>query len=93
MECDLFVIFDMVYWYPLQDHEIIEAKIGEYEHALNRAAEVYREIQQLVMTQNNDYSLNVMTTLTTCTINFKSLVEQTGTGWKFWTFNYRYLLS
>ena len=64
----------------LQDHEIIEAKIGEYEHALNRAAEVYREIQQLIMTQNNDYSLNVMTTLTTCTINFKSLVEQTGTG-------------
>ncbi len=64
----------------MQDHEIIETKIGEYEHALNRAADLYREIQQLVTTQNNDYSLNVMTRLTTCTINFKSLIEQTGSG-------------
>ena len=31
--------------------------------SLDRTAEVYREIQQLVMTQNNDYSLNVMTRL------------------------------
>lgn len=54
--------------------------MAEYEHALNRAADLYREIQQLVTTQNNDYSLNVMTRLTTCTINFKSLIEQTGSG-------------
>ncbi|MFI5405576.1 MAG: hypothetical protein ACHQ1D_03575 [Nitrososphaerales archaeon] len=52
--------------------------MGEYEHVLNRAAEVYREIQQSIMTQNNDYSLNVMTRLTTCTINFESLIEQSG---------------
>ena len=61
----------------LPDHGIIEAKMGEYEHALKRAAEVYREIQQLVITQI--YSLNVMTRLTTCTLNFKGLIEQTGT--------------
>jgi len=63
----------------LPDHGIIEAKMGEYEHALKRVAEVYHEIQQLVMTQNNDYSLNVMTRLTTCTLNFKGLIEQTRT--------------
>ena len=61
----------------LPDHGIIEAKLGEYEHALKRAAEVYREIQQLVITQI--YSLNVMTRLTTCTLNFKGLIEQTRT--------------
>jgi hypothetical protein len=61
----------------LPDHGIIEAKMGEYEHALKRAAEVYREIQQLVITQI--YSLNVMTRLTTCTLNFKGLIEQTRT--------------
>jgi len=61
----------------LPDHGIIEAKMGEYEHALKRAAEVYREIQQLVITQI--YSLNVMTRLTTCTLNFRGLIEQTRT--------------
>jgi hypothetical protein len=63
----------------LQGKETIEAKIRDYEHALDSAAGLYREIQQLVMTQNNDYSLNVMTRLTTYTINFKNTIEQTGT--------------
>jgi hypothetical protein len=61
----------------LQDHEIIEAKIREYENALDSAAGFYRDIQELVTTQSNDYNLDVMTRLTTTTINFKNTIEQT----------------
>jgi hypothetical protein len=60
----------------LQDQETIEAKIREYEHALDNAAQLYREIQQLVATQSNDYNLDVMTRLTTDSINFKNIIEQ-----------------
>jgi hypothetical protein len=56
----------------------IEAKIREYEHALDSAAGFYREIQRLVTTESNDYNLEVMKRLTTVTINFKNTVEQTG---------------
>jgi hypothetical protein len=49
----------------LQGQETIEAKIKEYEHALNSAADIYREIQQLITTQSNDYNRDVMTRLTT----------------------------
>ena len=38
--------------------------------------QLYREIQQLVTTQSNDYNLNVMTRLTTTSINFKNTIEQ-----------------
>lgn len=61
----------------MQGEETIEAKIREYEHALNSAADIYREIQQLVTTQSNDYNLDVMTRLTTASINFKNTIEQT----------------
>jgi len=61
----------------LQGQETIEAKIREYEHALNSAADIYREIQQLITTQSNDYNLDVMTRLTTASINFKNTIEQT----------------
>lgn len=61
----------------MQDHEIIEAKIREYENALDRAAGIYRDIQELVRTQSNDYNLDVTTRLTTATINFKNTIEQT----------------
>jgi len=61
----------------LQDHEIIEAKIREYENALDSAAGFYRDIQELVTTQSNNYNLDVMTRLTTTTINFKNTIEQT----------------
>jgi hypothetical protein len=64
----------------LQGQESIEAKIREYEHALNSAADLYREIQQSVTTQSNDYNLDVMTRLTTATINFKNTIEQTDAG-------------
>jgi hypothetical protein len=60
----------------LQGQETIEAKIREYEHALDNAAQLYREIQQLVTTQSNDYNLDVMTRLTTASINFKNSIEQ-----------------
>jgi hypothetical protein len=60
----------------LQD--AIEAKIREYERALDSAAGFYREIQGLVMSQSNDYNLDVMKRLTTATINFKNTIEQTG---------------
>jgi hypothetical protein len=40
----------------LQGQETIEAKIKEYEHALNSAAGLYLEIQQLVEAKNNDYN-------------------------------------
>jgi hypothetical protein len=61
----------------LQSEETIEATIREYEKALDCAAGFYRELQQLVTNQSNDYSLNVMTRLTTATINFKNTIEQT----------------
>jgi hypothetical protein len=61
----------------LQGQETIEAKIREYEHALNSAAYIYRDIQQLITTQNNDYNLDVVTRLTTASINFKNTIEQT----------------
>jgi hypothetical protein len=60
----------------LQGQETIEAKIREYEHALDNAAQLYHEIQQLVTTQSNDYNLDVMTRLTTASINFKNTIEQ-----------------
>jgi hypothetical protein len=60
----------------LQGQETIEAKIREYEHTLDNAAQLYREIQQLVTTQSNDYNLDVMTRLTTASINFKNTIEQ-----------------
>jgi hypothetical protein len=44
----------------LQGEETIEAKIREYDNALDCAAGFYRELQQLVTTQSNDYSLDVM---------------------------------
>ncbi len=65
----------------MQVEDTIEAKIREYEHALDNAAGFYREIQQLVTTQSNDYSLDVMTRLTTATINFKNRIEQTDGAW------------
>jgi hypothetical protein len=61
----------------LQGQESIEAKIREYEDALNNAAAIYHAIQQSVSTQSNDYNLDVMTRLTTATINFKNTIEQT----------------
>jgi len=61
----------------LQGQETIEAKIRDYGHTLENAAGIYREIQQLVATQSNDYNLDVMTRLTTTTINFKNMIEQT----------------
>ena len=60
----------------MQGQETIEAKIREYEHALDNAAQLYHEIQQLVTTQSNDYNLDVMTRLTTASINFKNTIEQ-----------------
>ena len=60
----------------MQGQETIEAKIREYEHALDNAAQLYHEIQQLVTTQRNDYNLDVMTKLTTASINFKNTIEQ-----------------
>jgi hypothetical protein len=61
----------------MQGQKTIEAKIREYERALDSAAGFYREIQQLVTTQSNDYNLDIMTRLTTMTINFKNTIEQT----------------
>lgn len=60
----------------MQGQETIEVKIREYEHALDNAAQLYREIQQLATTQSNDYNLDVMTRLTTASINFKNTIEQ-----------------
>jgi len=65
------VIFHNVYRYTLQGEETIEMKIRQYEHALDSAAGIYREIQQLVTNRSNDYNLNVMTRLTTATITLK----------------------
>jgi hypothetical protein len=62
----------------LQDHDTIEAKIKEYEQALDVAAGFYREIQRLVATESNGYNLDVMKRLTTATINYKNMIEQTG---------------
>jgi hypothetical protein len=62
----------------LQGQETIEAKIKEYQHALNSAAGLYLEIQQLMEAKNNDYNLDVAKRLTTSTINFKNTIEQTG---------------
>ena len=61
----------------MQGQNTIEAKIREYQNALDCAAGFYRELQQLVATQSNDYSLDVMTRLTTVTINFRNTIEQT----------------
>jgi hypothetical protein len=58
--------------------DAIEAKVREYERALDSASGFYREIQGLVMSQSNDYNLDVMKRLTTATINFKNTIEQTG---------------
>ena len=41
------------------------------------APTLYHQIRQLATTQSNDYSLDVMTRLTTATINFKNKIEQT----------------
>ena len=60
----------------MQGQETIEAKIREYEHALNIAAGLYLEIQQLVEAKNNDYNLDVAKRLTPVTINFKNTIEQ-----------------
>jgi hypothetical protein len=60
----------------MQGQKTIEAKIREYESALDSAAGFFREIQQLVTTQSNDYNLDVMTRLTTASINFKNTIEQ-----------------
>ena len=60
----------------MQGQETIEAKIREYEDALDSAAQLYSEIQQLITTQSNDYNLDVMTRLTTASINFKNTIEQ-----------------
>ena len=60
----------------MQGQETIEAKIREYEDALDNAAQLYSEIQQLITTQSNDYNLDVMTRLTTASINFKNTIEQ-----------------
>ena len=65
----------------MQGQETIEAKIREYEHALDNAAQLYHEIQQLVTTQSNDYNLDVMTRLTTASINFKNTIEQADATW------------
>ena len=63
----------------MQGQETIEAKIREYEHALDSAAGLLSsEIQQLVTTQSNDYNLDVTKRLTNATINFKNMIEQTG---------------
>jgi hypothetical protein len=62
----------------LQERDTIEAKISEYEHALEMAAGLYREIQLLVTIQSNEYNLDVMKRLTTATITFKDKIEQTG---------------
>jgi hypothetical protein len=62
----------------LQDRNTIEAKISEYERALDMAAGLYREVQRLVTIQSNDYNLDVMKRLTTATITFKNKIEQTG---------------
>lgn len=75
------VISQKVYWYPLQGQENIESKIIDYEHALDSAATLYHQIRQLATTQSNDYSLDVMTRLTTATINFKNKIEQTDAAW------------
>jgi hypothetical protein len=48
--------------------EAIEAKIREYERALDSAAGLNLEIQQLVEAKNNDYNLDVVKRLTTATI-------------------------
>ena len=65
----------------MQRQKTIEAKIREYEHILISAAALYHEIQQSVSTQSNNYNLDVMTRLTTATINFKNTVEQTDAAW------------
>jgi hypothetical protein len=54
--------------------EAIEAKIREYERALDSAAGIYHEIQELVTNQDNDYNLDVVKRLTTV----KNTIEQTG---------------
>ena len=46
----------------------IEAKLREYEHALDNAATLYHQIGQLITTQSNDYTRDVMTRFTTATI-------------------------
>ena len=57
-----------VYRYTLQEQETIEAKLREYEHALDNAATLYHQIGQLITTQSNDYTRDVMTRFTTATI-------------------------
>ncbi len=44
----------------MQGQESTEVKIREYEHALE-LPRTYRDIQQLVMSQSNEYNLDVMT--------------------------------
>ena len=56
----------------------IEAKIRDYEHALDSAVGLYLEIQQLIATQSNDYNPDVTKRLTNATINFKYMIKQTG---------------
>jgi hypothetical protein len=62
----------------MQGQNTIEAKIREYEHALNSAVGLYLEIQQSIATESNDYNLDVAKRLTNATINFKNRIEQTG---------------
>jgi hypothetical protein len=54
----------------------IEDLVGKYEKALNSAAHYYRQIGELLRTQDNDYSLDVTTRLTNTTIDFKNMIEQ-----------------
>ena len=54
----------------------IEDLIGKYERALNSAADYYRQIGELLRTQDNNYSLDVTTRLTNTTIDFKNVIEQ-----------------
>jgi hypothetical protein len=44
--------------------------------ALNSAADYHHQISELLITLDNDYSLDVTTRVTTLTINFKDMIEK-----------------
>jgi hypothetical protein len=48
----------------------------KYKAALNSAADYHRQISELLVTLDNDYSLDVTTRVTTLTINFKNRIEK-----------------
>ena len=48
----------------------------KYKAALNSAADYHRQITELLITPDNDYSLDVTTKVTTLTINFKNMIEK-----------------